>query len=215
MNYIKKLMEDNNIEVNEEFYVINERGVKIKQYTEERGKYQEKFYFNEYMGLMTEDCVGSYDRILRNIMSGKYRIEKIQHKHKTVFDLKYGDEYYYIDTCGCVIITSYDGYDIDKRMIEFGDAFLTEEEAEFEAERIKCESILLKYGTRDMMSISDDETNKYFICYNNYVHGIAVNSNQFVQNQGTIYFKSAKLAQKAIDEVTEERLKKYIFNVKE
>ena len=94
-------------------------------------------------------------------------------------------------------------------------SFLTEKEALFEVERRKCEAILLKYGTRDMMSISDDDTNKYFICYNNYVNGISVNNNQFVQNQGTIYFKTKELAQKAIDEVGEERLKKYVFNVKE
>ena len=33
--------------------------------------------------------------------------------------------------------------------------------------------------------------------------------------QGVINFKTEELAQKAIDEVTEERLKKYVFNVKE
>lgn len=65
------------------------------------------------------------------------------------------------------------------------------------------------------MSISDDGTNKYFICYDNYVHGIAVNNNQFIQKQGTIYFETKELAQRAIEEVGEDRLKKYIFNVKE
>ena len=166
---------------------------------------------------MSEGCVGSYDRILRELMSGECKIEKISKKPKTVWDLKIGDEYYYIDMCGDVDITAFRNgtYLTDEKIIKIGNAFLTKEEAKHEVERRKCEAILLKYGTRDMMSISDDDTNKYFICYNNYVHGIAVNYNQFVQNQGTIYFKTKELAQKAIEECGKDRLKKYVFNVKE
>ena len=44
---------------------------------------------------------------------------------------------------------------------------------------------------------------------------IVVSDNYCIQSQGSIYFESKELAQKAINEVTEERLKKYIFNVKE
>ena len=36
-----------------------------------------------------------------------------------------------------------------------------------------------------------------------------------IEIQGVINFKTEELAQKAIDEVGEERLKKYVFNVKE
>ena len=211
MNYIEQFMQDNNIEVNEEFYVIDENGTKIG------GLISIIFYFDKNMRLNMKLVESDCRDVLRGLMLGKYKIEKIQQKPKSVWDLKEKDEYYYIDIYGGVDITTF-GIGTcweDKKMIEIGNAFLTEDEAEFEAERRKCESILLKYGTRDMMSISDDDTNKYFICYNNYVHGIAVNNNQFVQNQGTIYFKTKELAQKAIDEVTEERMKKYVFNVKE
>ena len=169
MNYIEQFLKDNGIEVNEEFYIFNERGVKIQQYTEERGKYQEKFYFNEYMGLMTEDCVGSYDRILRELMLGEYRIEKIPKKPKSVWDLKEEDKYYYINCYGEIDSTFYDceedEEDVD--IIKCGNAFLTEEEAYHELERRKCEAILLKYGTRDMRSLGDINIRKYFIVYNN------------------------------------------------
>ena len=213
MNYIEQFMQDNDIKIDEEFYVFNERGVKIQQYTEERGKYQEKFYFNEYMGLMTEDCVGSYDRILRELMSGEYRIEKIPHKPKSVWDLKIGDEYYYIDYYG-EIYSTFDDCEEDVYIIKCGNAFLTREEAEHEGERRKCEAILLKYGTRDMMSFGHN-CEKYFIYFNHVKSVIKIGSCCKTCDQGTIYFKSEELAQKAIDEVTEERLKKYVFNVKE
>ena len=217
MNYIEQFLKDNDIEVNEEFYIFNERGVKIQQYTEERGKYQEKFYFNEYMGLMTEDCVGSYDRILRELMLGQYRIEKIPQKPKTVWDLKTGDEYYYIDMCGDVDITAFRNgtYLTDEKIIKIGNAFLTEEEALFEAERIKCESVLLKYGTRDMMSLGDKYTKKYYIQYDYDVNKIMIFKHYSIGIQGVINFKTEELAQKAIEECGEERLKKYVFNVKE
>ena len=209
MNYIEQFMKDNDIEVNEEFYVIDENGTKIG------GLISIIFYFDKNMRLNIKLVESDCRDVLRGLMLGEYRIEKIPQKPKSVWDLKNGDNYYYTYSGGCTITTYYNNHDTDKKRIKFGNAFLTEKEALFEVERRKCEAILLKYGTRDMMSISDDDTNKYFICYNNYVHGIAVNKNQFVQNQGTIYFKTKELAQKAIDEVGEERLKKYVFNVKE
>ena len=45
MNYIKKFMDDNGIEVNEEFYVIDENGTKIG------GLISIIFYFDKYMRL--------------------------------------------------------------------------------------------------------------------------------------------------------------------
>ena len=133
MNYIEQFMKNNDIEVNEEFYVINDKGEKC---TYKYGTIM-KFYFNDSLVLKSDSDVLSYDFTTVNLMTGKYKIEKIPQKQKTVWDLKEEDEYYYIDICGCVIITSYDGYDMDKMMIEFGNAFLKEEEAEFEAERRK------------------------------------------------------------------------------
>ena len=209
MNYIEKLMEDNDIEVGEEFYIFYDKN--------RLGKVMETpLYFDEKLYLVGNDHANCYI-ILRGLMTGEYRIEKIPKKPKTVWDLKEDDEYYYIDIYGNVDITTF-GIGTcweDKKMIDIGNAFLTEEEAKREVERRKCEAILLKYGTRDMMSFSDINSHKYFIMYNSYRNGIGINFNQCDQSQGTIYFKSAKLAQKAIEEVGEERLKKYIFNVKE
>lgn len=207
MNYIKQLMKDNNIEVNEEFYIFYDKN--------RLGKVMETpLYFDEKLYLVG-NANGNCYIILRGLMSGEYRIEKIPQKPKSVWDLKYGDDYWYINSFGHVRKTSYGLEDDFKRMIEFGNAFLTEEEAKHEAERRKCEAILLKYGTRNFMSFRDINSHKYFIMYNSYRNGIGINFNQCDQSQGTIYFESVELAQKAIDEATEERLKKYIFNVKE
>lgn len=207
MNYIEQLMKDNGIEVNEEFYVIDENGTKIG------GLISIIFYFDKNLRLNMKLVESDCRDVFRELMSGKCKIEKIPQKPKSVWDLKNGDNYYYTYSGGCTITTYYNNHDTDKKRIKFGNAFLTEKEALFEVERRKCEAILLKYGTRNFISLGDDE--KYFICYSNYCNEIIITDDCSIQSQGSIYFESEELANKAIGEVGEERLKKYIFNVKE
>lgn len=208
MNYIEQLMEDNDIEVGEEFYIFYDKN--------RLGKVMETpLYFDEKLYL-AGNAYGNCYIILRGLMTGEYRIEKISKKPKTVWDLKIGDEYYYIDMCGDVDITAFRNgtYLTDEKIIKIGNAFLTREEAEHEVERIKCEAILLKYGTRNMMSLRHNGE-KYFIYFNHVRSVIEIGSCCKTCDQGTIYFESKELAQKSIEEVGEERLKKYVFNVKE
>ena len=211
MNYIEKFMQDNDIKIDEEFYIVNLQGYRIEKFKDDR------FHFGVSMFLFKKGTVLSQDDVLCELLLGSLKIEKIPQKPKSVWDLKEGDEYYYINAFGSVDITifSNDTHNDDEKIIKNGNAFLTKEEAKHEAERRKCEAILLKYGTRNMMSFRDINSHKYFIMYNSYRNGIGINFNQCDQSQGTIYFKSAKLAQKAIEEVGKDRLKKYIFNVKE
>lgn len=213
MNYIEQFMKDKKIEVGEEFYIINDKDTKIQCLTDEGNS--KTFYFNKLLELLVTNGRLRYDSILKKLLTGQYRIEKIPQKPKTVWDLKYGDDYWYINSFGHVRKTSYGLEDDFKRMIEYGNAFLTEEEAEFEVERRKCEAILLKYGTRDMMSLGNCCTRKFFIICDNSTDKITIQYCAYMNRQGMIYFESKEMAQKAIEEVTEERLKKYVFNVKE
>lgn len=209
MNYIEQFMKDNEIEVNEEFYVIDENGKKIG------GLISIIFYFDKNMRLNMKLVESDCRDVLRGLMLGECKIEKIPQKPKSVWDLKYGDDYWYINSFGHVRKTSYGLEDDFKKMIEFGNAFLTEEEAKHEVERRKCEAVLLKYGTRDMTSLRDKYTKIYYIIYNYNSDKIEICIYYYLGFQGSICFKTKELAQKAIEEVGEDRLKKYIFNVKE
>lgn len=211
MNYIEQFMKDNGIEVNEEFYVIDENGVKIG------GLISIIFYFDKNMRLNMKLVESDCRDVLRGLMLGECKIEKIPHKPKSVWDLKIGDEYYFINIWGDVEIAKIriSTYSTYKEIVELGNAFLTREEAEHEVERRKCEAVLLKYGTRNMMSLGDGNKSKYCIYLNNFLNKIIVSDNYCVQSQGTIYFETKELAQRAIEEVGEDRLKKYVFNVKE
>lgn len=215
MNYIEQFMKDNDIKIDEDFYVINEKGDKIENPYD--GESFLKFHFTEKLEFKSELINLICTKVLLSLMLGRCKIEKIPQKPKTVWDLKEEEDYYYIDMCGNVDRTTSRNstYFADEKIIKIGNAFLTKEEAKHEAERRKCEAVLLKYGTRDFMSFGNCSVNKYNIYYSYNINEIVIDCNVYTNRQGTIYFETSELAQKAIDEVTEERLKKYIFNVKE
>lgn len=133
----------------------------------------------------------------------------VKPKPKTVWDLKDGDEYWHISTINNNNYTTWNGNAWDLAIRENGNAFLTYDEAKFELERRKCESIMLKYGRRTFKYNKDN----YLLRIINNDEKVEVGFWSVYQFQGTIYFDTEELAQKAIDEIGEERLKKYIFRV--
>ncbi len=135
----------------------------------------------------------------------------VKPKPKTVWDLKDGDGYWYINTINNISYDTWtkDAWDLTIR--ESGNIFLTKEEAEFELERRKCEAIMLKYGRRTFKC----GKHNYFIVIFDKKMIMEKSFNLHIYYQGTIYFDTEELTQKAIDEIGEERLKKYVFRVEE
>lgn len=135
----------------------------------------------------------------------------VKPKPKTIWDLKIGENYYYINAIGDICKTFLLGNDFDEAKIEFGNAFLTEEEAEFELERKNCEDIMLKYGRRTFKY----EQNNFCIKYDHRNDCIGIEYWIEIQYQGNIYYDTEELAKRAFNEIGEERLKKYVFRVEE
>lgn len=135
----------------------------------------------------------------------------VKPKPKTVWDLKDGDGYWYINTINNISYDTWtkDAWDLTVR--ESGNIFLTKEEAEFELERRKCEAIMLKYGRRTF-KYGDGN---YLLRFDNTNKKVEVEFWYIYQYQGSIYFDTEELAQTAMNEIGEERLKKYIFRVEE
>ena len=135
----------------------------------------------------------------------------VKPKPKTVWDLKDGDRYLAINAFSNINYHTWNGDAWDLRVRENGNLFLTYDEAKFELERRECEAIMLKYGRRTFKY--EDENYLLRTAYDNKkVYAEVWRNCQF---QGSIYFDTEDLAQKAIDEIGEERLKKYIFRVEE
>ena len=133
-----------------------------------------------------------------------------EQKPKTIWDFNTNDRdsYYYIDEYGYLRPDWFDeGYFEIRR--DLGNAFLTEEEAEFELERRKIEAILRKYsrpfksGEYNYVVVCDAENNM-----------MLVRVSQF-HNAGGPVFANKEVAEKVINEIGKNRLKKYWFRVTE
>ena len=133
-----------------------------------------------------------------------------EQKHKNIWDLKTedGEEYYSIESDGKIIQYMFnEAFDEDTR--DIGNAFLTREEAEFDVERRKVEAIMRKHsrpfksGEYNYVVMCDTENNM-----------MLVRVAQF-HNAGGPVFANKEVAEKVINEIGKNRLKKYWFRVTE
>ena len=135
---------------------------------------------------------------------------KAEQKSKTIWDFNSNDRdsYYYIDEFGYLRPDWFDeGYFEIRR--DLGNAFLTEEEAEFELERRKIEAIMRRYSR----PFKNGECNYIVVCdTEDYMTFIRVAQFHYL---GGPVFASEEIAQKVIDEIGKVRLKKYWFGVKD
>ena len=131
-----------------------------------------------------------------------------EQKPKTIWDLNIedGEEYYYICSDGDICWADFNSrYAQDTR--DTGVAFLTREKAKFEAERRRVEAILRKYSR----PFKNGECNYTVVCdTENSVTFIRVAQFHYL---GGPVFASEEIAQKAIDEIGEDRLIKCWFGV--
>lgn len=135
-------------------------------------------------------------------------------KQKTIWELVAGDKYIFINSDGIAVSSVWSNYFYQVNRRATGNCFLTREEAEFELERRKVETELLRYGgTRDMMSIGNDNAHKYYIVYSHFQDEVRIATLRCTQYPGNIYFKTEEDAQRAINEIGEDRIKKYLFYV--
>ena len=122
---------------------------------------------------------------------------------------EYGDTYWCIGTEGIVYLNTFEGIQADRNILEIGNVFKTAEDAEFAVEKLKVEAELRKYSR----PFESGETNCNIILSDNESVGTAYWHE--IQCQGSIYFESEEKAQQAIETVGEERIKKYIFGVRD
>ena len=127
--------------------------------------------------------------------------------------------YYYYDNDGRTYQSSYCEDSIDKRRLEFGNCFKTQEEAKHMAEKLKVINELKNFAlenNNEKIDWRDKCIGKYFITYDFYDEEISVASYTFRNFLPfEIYFTSKEIAQKAIKTIGEYRIKKYYFDIEE
>lgn len=131
-----------------------------------------------------------------------------EQKPKTIWDLdkEDGGEYYCLWADGDIVRSSFNSC-IAKNARDIGNAFLNEEEARFERERRKIEAIMKKYSR----PFKSGEFN-CMVKYDTDNNMVSTSVARF-HDLGVPVFASNEVAAKAIDEIGEDRLKKYWFGV--
>ncbi|MGN8807776.1 hypothetical protein ACTNED_00690 [Absicoccus porci] len=185
-------------------YVVNRQGdkgqvVRVRDYNFDDNEYT-------YIVKLDEEFIGEEPFIIEF----EYNLEPCQEPPKTVWDLEEGDTYYSIYGNGNVSSEEkwFDN-DYENNYREIGNVFITREEAEFEAERRKIETEMLRLGGRRNFKFDGDNYGIF------YCEGINVVLFHLAMYQGIIYFDTRKEAEDAIEHIGKDRIKKYIFGVNE
>lgn len=158
-----------------------------------------------------KDIMKNYSKELEYLPSSEIEnlqalLEDIKDRPKNIWNLDINDEkeYYRLHLDGSIEQGVF-GIHYDECIRIMGSAFLTMEEAIFERERRKVESIMKKYSR----PFKYDEDN-WHIEYSYSSKRIGIDS-LYEYDYGIIYFESEEIARDVINKIGEDRLKKYWF----
>ena len=121
---------------------------------------------------------------------------------------KYKDFYWGVNAKGKVFCDTWDGFKFEKDMLSIGNVYQTENEAVLAVEKLKVEAELRKFSRPFKYGDWNFE-----ILWNNHENNTELDWSGYVVRQSVIYFESGEIAEKAIEAVGKERIKKYIFGV--
>lgn len=139
-------------------------------------------------------------------------LKKEQNKQDGRWKPNINDDYYYINDKAAAQFNINMGTHGDKELFSIGNYFKTEEEAEFELERLKIIEELKEFAFEP--NWKDVNQDKYIIEYNHFVKEIDYGMSYCLQSDN-IYFETKEDVENAIKKVGEDRIKKYLFGVTE
>ena len=149
----------------------------------------------------------------------KIEVTTLEEKIKAILEEEFipeiDDTYFVVKSHGEADGLLWDGDDYDKKALENNAIFKTQEEAEFEAERLKVLRELEKMGRAFKL-----KKDNYTLCLQ---HDFILNKNMFRYIcdfdtrtvYGNYYFDTKEELEQAVEKIGEERIKKYLFGVEE
>lgn len=139
----------------------------------------------------------------------KAKIEELEDETDNRWKLKTGEDYWWVDVDGELYKDKWDNGEFDNNLFNHTDIFPTEEQAIFDRESKRIRRELMKYGK----NFVPNQCNRA-IYYNYQDKAIGYWTSTLCFHPFDIYFESEEMAKKAIEEVGEDRIKKYLFGVK-
>lgn len=136
-------------------------------------------------------------------------------KPQTIWEIKNGDEYYFLNNNGGIYTYKWDNGFVDRNRRNKGIIFLSREEAEFENRRREVYTQVKRFA----YEFSNEEwKDKHIYKYYPYFdcgEGVIRKYHDVFVRRNSLYFKSCENIQKAIEAVGEEDFIKYYMGVRE
>ena len=145
-------------------------------------------------------------------------IEKANKPKSKIWKPEENETYYYLYSYGNIDEDTWDSANEDRNRYALGNCFKTKEEAKFAIEKLKVINELKRFAlehNEEEIDWSNINQYKYFLYFNHYENRICISACTYYTYTQCIYFTSSEIAQAAIKEIGEERIKKYYFEVKE
>ena len=140
--------------------------------------------------------------------------KQIEECDKKVFKpSKFGEKYYTISTKGKIGSYSFCNDDFDKEIMDFGNYFKTQEEAERKCFEIKLHRQLELFALENNDTEIDwnDSSEKYMINYNK-DKGIFIDRVYTLKIFGQVYFTSKEIAEKALETFKDDLIRYFKSN---
>ena len=152
---------------------------------------------------LTEDEKETFNRL----------VAKANKKSK-VFKPEHRQEYFYIDSYADILNTAFYKDNTDKTRFELGNIFETKEQEEFAIDKQKVYTELKRYALEhNEEEIDWNDIDKCKWCITKDCGKLNVYSFYRLQFLNQIYFTSEEIALNAIDEIGDDRIKKYLFEI--
>ena len=145
---------------------------------------------------------------LKQLEELKAKIEGLEDETDNRWKPKTGEDYWWVDVDGELCKDKWDNGEFDNNLFNHTDIFPTEEQAIFDRESKRIRRELMKYGKNFVPGHDNWAFN-----YNYRDRIIGYWNSKFSCHPFTIYFESEEMAEKAVKEVGEDRIKKYLFRV--
>lgn len=150
-------------------------------------------------------------------------IEKANKPKSKIWKPEDNEKYYYGYSDGSVSHDIFHHYNVTGAYVHenryaIGNCFKTREEAKFAIERLKVIADLKRFAlehNEGEIDWSNRCQNKHFLYFNHDKNRTCISACTYSQYAQCIYYTSIEIARAAIQEIGEERIKKYYFEVKE
>lgn len=164
---------------------------------------------------MIANLLEKISELEQRIVELKSEVEKEEKENKITnkrWRAEEGHKYWFVDGDGKPKWWHENSRDIDGFYYDTHNYFQTEEEARRYAKVLETERQLKKFADEHNGEIDWSNVDKYkYILYYSYIaNRVSINSVSSLRDARVIYFSSKEIAEQAIDEIGEEKIKAYL-----